>query len=325
MRRPPRIVLTAGERNRLGAIVRSGEPRSRRVVRARIVLLAAEGRENRAIADRLGAAPATVGRWRRRFAVHRVPGIERDAPRPGRPPSIPTATLGRIVILHQGDAPGQRAPLSFRAIARQVGVSRATVERVCRAHRAAEAQHSLAGRRGGGAAIPGHITDFVGLFLNPPHRAVAFSIDPKQAASTLGGRGEGAAPGQVGRSAGEEFRAFLQAVDRETPGELSVYLLATASEGPTSPEVRRWLVQHPRFRLRLVPNAAPHPNVLDRLLDGLSRPRRRRTSPPGPARLHRAIREHFATLRVAAGPFVWTATGEEIRRRPSYRPDKVSY
>jgi hypothetical protein len=199
-----------------------------------------------------------------------------------------------------------------------VGVSKTTVLRVWQAHREAGLRFGEDDRGSISVGIPQHITDFVGLYLNPPDRALAFSVDRRTAGQGPGAPSPLQGPRVPPRNPGVEFRSFLQAIHRETPKDLNVYLLAESAEGPSSIEVRRWLVHHPRFHIQtLHPLTAPHPNLLDRLLGDLSRKRVRRSGAPGPSRLNQAIRAHFATLGVPPGPFVWTATAEEIRRRPN--------
>lgn len=317
--------ISREERRRLRAIVRSTGASRRLRLRARIVLGAAGGQENQQIAAEVGTSPGTVALWRGRFRMLRLAGIERDAPRPGRPPRIPTSTIQLIVRTTEGPAPPDASRWSARRVASALGVSKTTVQRVWKAHH-------LPSRRAPGPAragpLPGfgdRVTDFVGLYLNPPERALAFSVDDHPPDSSERD-GPGSVPvDRAPRDPSAEFRAFLQKVDRETPPELDVHLLLDSRAGPPPPEVRRWLVRHPRFVLHRVPEAAASPNLIDRLLREFTRKRVRSRTPPSAARLHGAIQRYYAALEGTPGPFVWTASSDEIRASTSRRSNTTGY
>jgi transposase len=130
----PRIVLSDEERKRLATWSRGRSIPARLVLRAKIVLAAAEGKTNEDIAADLGASKPTVGRWRTRFAALRTAGIEKDASRPGRPPAISAATVTRIVEKTTREKPENATHWSTRSMAKAVGVSKDTVRRVWEAH-----------------------------------------------------------------------------------------------------------------------------------------------------------------------------------------------
>jgi len=324
MRRAPTVRLSRGERSQLTAWVRAHTTSQRRVVRARIVLRAADGAQNRAIARELRTTPGTVAVWRRRFLLHRIPGIEEDAPRPGRPPIIPTSTIQAIVRSTLGRRPPNAPYWSARSLARDMGVSKTTVQRVWKAHQLDPRRAAESFRRNPGPEFVRKVTDFVGLYLNPPERAMAFSVDERARGSALRPSERRAFSRFQERSRAAEFRAFLQTIDRETPRELDVHLLVDNRLGPTAPEIRRWLVRHPRFYLHLLPSEGPTPTLLDRLLGEFTKKRVRSGTLPSVARLHGAIQHHFMSLEESGRAFVWTATGEEIRSRSSSRQNKVS-
>ncbi len=323
MRRAPSVRLSREERRQLAGWVQARDSPRRRVFRARIVLRAAEGAQNRSIARELGTTPATVALWRRRFLSQRVPGIEKDAPRPGRPPVIPTSTIQAIVRSTLGRRPPNAPYWSARSLARDMGVSKTTIQRVWKAHQLEPRRAAESFRRSTGPEFVQKVTDFVGLYLNPPERAMAFSVDERARSSALRPGERKAISEFQARSRAAEFRAFLQTIDRETPRELDVHLLVDNRVATTDPEVRRWLVRHPRFYLHLLPTEGSTPSLLDRLLPEFTKKRLRSGSQPGVARLQGAIQHHFTTLKAARRPFVWTATSEEIRSRSAQR--QVTY
>ena len=315
MRRAPEVHLLRGEKARLRALAGSAATPQRLAQRAEIVLRAAEGVPDREIALRLRTDTGTVARWRRRFLMHRLPGIERDAPRSGRPPSIPTSTIQVILRSTLGRRPPGGGFWSARSLAREVGVSKTTVQRVWKAHGVEPRRAAETFRPNPGVRFVDRVTDFVGLYLDPPERAMAFAVDQRATAPGLGRRERQAIASYEDRRRGLEFRAFLQSVDRETPKGLEVHLLVDSRLTPSDPDVRRWLVRHPRFYLHFVPSGPGGPNVLDRWFAQFTRPRASGTSFPSVARLRRAIRDHLALPGGRARPFVWTAMADEIRDR----------
>ncbi len=315
MRRAPELRLLRGERARLVALVRTPTSSPRLVQRAQIVLRASEGAENREIANELGTDPGTVAKWRRRFLMQRVPGVEREAPRPGRPPTIPTETIRVIVRSTLGRRPPNGRYWSARSLAREVGVSKSTIQRVWKAHHLEPRRAVETFRPNPGAAFVDKITDFVGLYLNPPERAMVFSVDERAKGSGLAPRERRTIEAYAERSRALEFRAFLQAVDRETPKGLDLHLLVDGRLASAAPEVRRWLAAHPRIYLHFVPSEREGPNVIDRWIDRFAKQRAKARSSPSAVRLHRALRDHFRPPGSGARPFVWTATSDEIRDR----------
>jgi len=319
VRKAPEVRLLRGEKGRLQALASSTATPSRLALRARLVLRAAEGRTDREIAGELGTDAGTVARWRRRFLMQRVPGIERDAPRSGRPPSIPTSTIQVIVRSTLGRRPPTGNFWSARSLARQVGVSKTTVQRVWKAHGIEPRRAAETFRPNPGMTFVNKVTDFVGLYLDPPERAMVFTVDERARASTLAARERRAIAAYEDRRRGLEFRAFLQAIDRETPKGLDLHLLVDSRLTPSDVEVRRWLARHPRFYLHFVPSGSGGSNVIERWFAQFTRKKVGRMSFPSVARLHRAIRDHLALPDASSRPFVWTATAEEIRDR-SARP-----
>ncbi len=329
MRKAPTVRLLRGERARLEAVARSAASPPRLARRARLVLRAAQGRTNREIATELATDPGTVARWRRRFLMQRVPGILRDAPRTGRPPSIPASKI-RVVVR---STLGRRAPggryWSARSLAREVGLSKSTIQRIWKAHGLEPRRPSETFRADPGMGFVQGVTDFVGLYLDAPERAMAFAVDrrARPARSAPSARSESTRDDDRRRCLA--FRAFLQSVDRETPRRLEVHLLVDSRVTPADPDVHLWLARHPRFFLHTVPTGGPGANVIGRWFAEFTRRRVGRQASASVLRLHRAVRDHLAHADRGGPPFVWTATAEEIqdrsrpRDRAEPRPDAL--
>lgn len=329
MRRAPPIRLHAGERRRLRELAAPSRASPRVARRARIVLRAADGASDASIAQELRVAAGTVALWRRRFLLQRVAGLEREAPRSGRPPKLTPARIQEIVRTTLGRKSPSGGPWSSRSLAAATGVSRTTIERIWRAHQIEPRRAAETLRRNPGAKFVDKVTDLVGLYFHPPDRAMAFSVDEKGTTSALPALSRRAIERFEEDRRALEFRAFLQAIDRETPAHLDVHLLLDGRLAPTNAEVRRWLGHHPRFYLHFLPADRTGPNLIDRWWAGFSRSRPTRTSSPSVVRLHRAFRQHFATPPAPGRAFVWTATAEEIRGgrrrpgRPSASPSRT--
>jgi len=232
---------------------------------------------------------------------------------------VPTSTIKLIVRRTLGRRPGGNRPWTARTLARTVGVSKTTVQRIWKARGIQPLRPAEGVRPASSTQFVEKVTDFVGLYLNPPERAMAFCVDEKGKASNLSRKERSALEKYQQRSRAEEFRSFLQTVDRETPIELDLHLLLDNRIAPTSPEVQRWLVRHPRFHLHFLPSSESGPNLIDRWFAEFTQKRAPPETFPSVVRLHRAIRDHFSTPDAAARPFVWAATSEEIRDR-SQRP-----
>jgi transposase-like protein len=315
MRRAPSVTLSRTERREIVARLASPQVTPRVALRLEIVLRAARGDSNEGIARALRANPGTVALWRRRFLMQRVPGVIRDAPRPGRPPEVPAATVETIVWRKLGGLSPGAPRWSAERVARSVGVSKTTVQRIWRAQDARLRRAAKPARPEPDTEFAQKVTDLVGLYLNLPERAMVFSVDERARSSALGPR-ERKAIAQLRRPGhAVAFRAFLQAIERETPHELGLHVLLDGRMAPLPPEVARWVADHPRFHLHFLPTEGTNPSLIDQWFREFTQRRLRAGAFPSVVRLHRSIRGHFAEPGSAGRPFVWSATLEEIRDR----------
>ncbi|MCI4335658.1 MAG: hypothetical protein L3K17_00460 [Thermoplasmata archaeon] len=157
------------------------------------------------------------------------------------------------------------------------------------------------------------VTDLVGLYLNPPTRAIAFSTDERLPRAPSATKGQRLPRKPRRRRPGAEFRAFLQRADQETPRILDVHLLVDTRLLPVLPEVESWLGRHPRFHLHFIPPDRSGFTLMDRLIEGFARRKDRPGATASAHRLKYALREHLRRDRDPSVPFAWTAASCEVR------------
>jgi transposase len=276
------ILLTPDERTRLERWARGGRT-ARRRRRARIILQAAEGASNAAIARALRTDRACVARWRARFFAHRLAGIRHDAPRSGRPPTISTADLQAIVTHSTSTTPAGQLPWSARTLAKRVGVSPKTVHRVWQAHGLSPHRMRLLRLRHVGREFRG-LAYVVGRFLTPLDSALVLGGDadrwrpgPLHAAPSARTRGRKGAPEAGWRRTGvparygelemptghvigvapelsrhRDWLRFLEKVADRMSARLDLHIVADNGAIHQHPEVQRWVERHPAVHLHLV-------------------------------------------------------------------------
>lgn len=184
MRVAAEIVLTGEQRSELDRFARGRRTAARLGLRARIVLLAADGHTDLEIAQRLGVVPRTAARWRARFLKEGVAGLERDAPRPGRRPAISPQTVLAVIEKTTQQKPSQRTHWSTRTMARSVGISEASVRRIWRAH-GLKPHRVHPFKLSNDPRFAEKLEDVVCLYLNPPEHALVLSLDEKSQIQAL--------------------------------------------------------------------------------------------------------------------------------------------
>jgi len=346
----PTIVLSRAERRRLLGWSLSRTAPHRLVLRSQVVLLAAKGLDNRAIAGRLEVSDPFVGKWRSRFHRLRLVGIEREAPRSGRTPEIPARTVRRIL---EKTLQGRRRGTdrwSTRTLAEAVGVSHMTVSRLWRAHRLTPEARSPT-PRSDARFLERHV-DVVGSYLDPPKRAVVFAVhgetrtevlEPtpaipiRRSSPKVRSRAhrhevsvdlldaldlvDGTAIREFHhRDRGQEFLAFLRAIDEAVPPEGDIHIVLDDVTVRTEERLKRWLAHHPRFRIHVVPAGSSWHNATKRCLTDLMDGRTRRRNPGNVRELKAAIREYRAANAESPRPFIWMKSPETDFRRPRSIP-----
>jgi transposase len=344
MRVAKAITLTNEERATLIKWARGRSTPARLVQRAKIILAAADDRENKQIAAELGCTPRTVGTWRTRFANERLAGIERDAPRGGRTPTQRARFEAEIIRKTTQETPPNATQWSTRTLAKALGCDDTLVQRVWR-------DNGLKPHRTKGFKVSNDprfaekLVDIVGLYLNPPEHALVFSCDEKSQIQALD-RTQKSLPLFPGRlktlthdykrngtttlfaaielAAGkiisaclprhrhQEWIKFLKKIDAETPPELDLHLIVDNYATHKHPKVLSWLKRHPRFHQHFTPTSSSWLNVIERWFRDLTQNRIRNGVFRSVAELEQAIRDYIDHHNANPKSFVWTKKAEDI-------------
>src|SRR5487761_2279046 len=345
MRAPtPALLVTESQREVLEKLSRSQTAAYRDVQRAKALLMAGEGLATTRIAREIGVSPATVTRWREGFQRDGLKASVKVQPGRGRKPSIPPEKVQQIVHATLHEKPPGETHWSCRSMARAHGVSHTTVQKIWAArglkpHRVETFKLSKDPR------FEEKLADVVGLYLNPPDRAIVLSMDEKSQIQALD-RTQPSLPMKPGRAGtmthdykrngtttlfaaldvltgtvigaclprhrNGEFLKFLRRIDRRVPKELQVHLILDNYGTHTHPNVIAWLAQHPRFHLHFTPPSGSWLNLVERCFRNLpDRAIRRGVFPSVPV-LIAAIEAYLQAHNDDPKPFVWTATVNEI-------------
>jgi transposase len=342
------VTLTDDERSKLAAWTRRPKTAQRLALRARIVLAAADGHTNTAIAADLRVTLPTVGKWRQRFLDRRLDGLT-DEPRPGPPRTITDARVEEVVTKTLESKPTNATHWSTRGMARHTGLSQTAVSRIWRAfglkpHRAGTFKLSA------DPYFVEKVRDVVGLYLDPPDRAVVLSVAEKSGTQALDRTQPilPMAPGQAergthdyvrrgttslfaaldvatGRVIGkchrrhrhQEFVKFLADIDAAVPVEdgVNIHLVMDNYATHKTPAVKRWLGRHPRFVVHFTPTSASWLNQVERFFAEITEKRIRRGVFRSVRELEQAIEAYLVEHNRDPKPFKWTATADLILRR----------
>jgi transposase len=337
------LVLTAEERETLERWARRPKSAQALAMRCRIVLACAEGGNDIEVAARLGLARTTVGKWRRRFIAQRLDGLH-DEPRPGAPRTITDDEVEAVVVKTLEAAPTDATHWSTRSLAAATGMSASTVGRIWRAfglkpHRVESFKLSP------DPLFVEKVRDIVGLYVNPPDAAVVLCVDEKSQIQALD-RSAPVLPLMPGtperrthdylrhgttnlyaaldvasgnvisdltpRHRAEEFRRFLNLIDRSVPVDLDVHVIVDNSSTHKTPMIQRWLVRHPRFTLHFTPTYSSWLNLVERWFGELTEKWLRRGTHRSTRELVASIRTWIANWNDDPRPFVWHKTADEI-------------
>lgn len=356
MRVAPSVVLTADERKILESWSRGRSVPARCVLRAKIILAAAEGRMNQDIAAELGTMQKTVSLWRTRFAVDRIAGIEKDAPRPGRAPSIPTETIEAILHKTTQEKPKGATHWSTRTLAKVVGVSKDTVQRVWAAH-GLKPHLVKTFKVSNDPLFAEKLRDVVGLYLNPPEHALVLSCDEKTQIQALDRTQKGLPihPGRCGtmthdykrngtttlfaaidmaqgkvigtcqqKHRHQEWIKFLKLIDEQTDPSLDLHLIVDNYATHKHPKVKAWLKRHPRFHVHFIPTSSSWLNLVERWFREITNKRIRRGTFRNVEQLIAAIQEFIEQHNTSAKPYVWTAKADEILEKVARARDTLN-
>ena len=337
------IVLSDEERGQLEAWTRRRTSAQALAQRSRIVLAAAAGLKNTEIAEQVGVSRNTAAIWRERFAAHRLDGLT-DEPRPGRPRTITDEQVDAVITTTLETTPKDATHWSTRSMAAEVGLTQTAVSRIWRAF-GLQPHRQDTFKLSKDPLFVEKVHDVVGLYLNPPERAVVLCVDeksqiqaldrtapilpmlpgvPARATHDYKRSGTSSLYAALDLSTGKvigrlharhraiEFKKFLQTIDREVPAELAVHLVLDNSSTHKTPAIRNWLTAHPRFQLHFTPTSASWLNLVERWFGELTSKNLRRGTHRSVRDLNADIRAWIDTWNEDPKPFVWTKTADQI-------------
>ncbi len=340
---PVQIELSEQERAQLEAWARRYTSAQALALRSRVVLLAAAGLNNTEIAERLGVHRPMVRKWRGRFAEHRLDGLT-DEPRPGRPRTIGDERVEEVIVKTLETTPRDATHWSTRSMAREVGLTQTAVSQIWRAF-GLQPHRQQTWKLSKDPQFIEKVRDVVGLYLNPPERAVVLCVDEKSQIQALDrtapilpmlpGTPERAShdykrsgtsslyaaldltTGQVigrlhSRHRAIEFKKFLQTLEREVPTELDVHLVLDNSSTHKTPAIQKWLAAHPRFVLHFTPTSSSWLNLVERWFAELTNKLLRGAAHRSVRQLNSDIRAWINTWNDDPRPYVWTKTADQI-------------
>lgn len=344
MRVAPAIVLNHSQQQTLEQWSRARSLPARQIERAKVVLLAAQGKSDLEISRALGISNQKASRWRKRFLRLGLHGLEKDAPRPGRKPAITSDIKEEVVRKTTQSQPESATHWSTRTMAATMGISEATVRRIWHAHglkphlietfKVSKDKH-----------FAEKVEDVVGLYLNPPEHAIVLCVDEKSQIQALDRTQPGlplkkgrcgtmthdykrngtatlfaalnVADGSVlsmcdDRHRHQEWLQFLRVIDNVMPAGQELHLIADNYATHKHAKVQRWLKRHPRFHVHFTPTSSSWLNMVERFFRDLTQKRLRRGVFRDVEELITAIGDYIDHHNKNPKPFIWTAKANDL-------------
>jgi transposase len=341
------LYLGPADRAELQALLTNRNTARKLAWRAGIVLATVDGHGTFEIMRRTNMSKPTVWRWQERYLDEGVPGLKRDKTRPSRVPPLPREVRLKVIAKTVQETPPNATHWSRALMAEATGISPSSVGRIW-----AEAglkPHLVKGFKvSNDPMFEEKVTDIVGLYLDPPDRAVVLCVDEKSQIQALD-RTQPGLPLKKGRAAtmthdykrhgtttlfaaldvksgkvigdcmprhrAKEFLKFLRQIDNAVPARHDVHLVLDNYATHKTPEVRAWLNKHPRFKLHFTPTSASWLNLVERFFAEITARRIRRGSYSSVDDLEAAIYDYLARHNEMPKPFRWTKTAEDILTR----------
>lgn len=337
------IVLSAEDQLQLNAIANSRSMPHGVVTRARIVLMAAEGRNNRIIADKVSLSQQMVCKWRQRYIEQGLSGLH-DELRSGRPRSISDEEVAKVIHRTLKTKPKDSTQWSIRSLAKETELTRPTVHRIWKAF-GLQPHRQKSFKLSTDPFFVEKVRDIVGLYLNPPDKAMILCVDEKTQIQALNrtqpvlpmglGYVEGVthdyirhgtttlfaalniATGEVltackSRHRHQEYLDFLKRVDTNVPAELEIHLVVDNYATHKHPKVKRWLAAHPRYHVHFTPTSASWLNQVEIWFNIITQRAIRRGTFKSVKELISKINHFVEQYNATSRPFVWTATADSI-------------
>jgi len=314
------------------------------VWRSRIVLMSADGVGKMAIVRAVGKSKRTVDRWQDRFITHGLAGLQRDATRRGRKPPLAASVIEKVVHMTLHEKPPAATHWSARRLAKAAGISHTSVQRIWSAH-GLKPHLVKTFKLSNDKRFVEKVQDVVGLYLDPPDKAIVFAVDEKSQIQALD-RTQPGLPMKKGRAGTmthdykrngtttlfaaldvatgrvigqcmkrhrhQEWLKFLRMIDRNTPLRLDVHLIADNYATHKHPKVKAWLKRHPRFHMHFTPTSASWLNQVERFFGRITAERIRCGVFKSVTELETAIQEYLDHHNADPKPFIWTASATAI-------------
>jgi len=343
----PRLKVEKQDADLMDQLIRCGSTPQQSVLRMRIVLGASEGVSNSQMAEELGTTRSTVIKWRERYRTHGLEGILEDAPRSGRRKTITPEKEAAIVQATLSTKPADGTHWSTRTMAAAQGVSDTTVYRIWNAHRL-QPHRVETFKFSRDPRFAEKVRDIVGLYMNPPERALVLCVDEKSQIQALDRTQpmlplrpnlperqthdykrhgtttlfaalnalDGTIVGECqSRHRNQEFVRFLKKIDGSVPTDLDVHVVLDNYGTHTHANVQQWLQQHPRYHLHFTPTGASWLNLVERFFSEITERRLRRATFRSVPELVGAITLYIKNRNRSPKPFVWTAKASDIIRK----------
>lgn len=341
------LYLSPGDRAELRSLARNRNTPRKLVWRAEIILATADGHGTFEIMRRAQTSKPTVWRWQERYLDEGVAGLKRDKTRPSRVPPLPRETRLKVIAKTVQESPPNATHWSRSLMAEAVGISPSSVGRIW-ADAGLKPHLSKSFKVSNDPAFEEKVTDIVGLYLDPPERAVVLCVDEKSQIQALD-RTQPGLPLKKGRAAtmthdykrngtttlfaaldvksgmiigdcmprhrAKEFLKFLRRIDRVVQGKREVHLILDNYATHKTPDVKAWLDKHPRFKLHFTPTSASWLNLVERFFAEITARRIRRGSYSSVDDLEAAIYDYLLQHNAKPKPFVWSKTADDILNR----------
>jgi transposase len=338
------VVLSTEQRDMLESRARARSSPARSVERARIVLLAAAGMQDKQIAAKLRIMPEKAARWRNRFLDGGVGALLKDAPRPGRTPAIPLDKIQEVIRKTTQEKPGNATHWSTRSMAKAAGLSEKSIRRIWRQH-GLKPHLARTFKVSNDPHFAEKLQAIVGLYLSPPEHAIVLCADEKSQIQALD-RTQPGLPMKKGRCGTmthdykrngtttlfaamntldgtvismcddrhrhQEWLKFLRVIDDVTPPDKELHLIADNYATHKHAKVQQWLARHPRFHVYFTPTSSSWLNMVERFFRDLTEQSLRRGIFRDVEELIMAIGDYIDKHNDNPKPFVWTAKASDI-------------
>ena len=339
----PELVLDAAETEQLQAWARRRKTSQALALRSRIILACSGAVQNKEVAENLGITQQTVSKWRARFVSMRLDGLV-DAPRSGKPRTIEDKQVDDLITRTLESVPRDATHWSTRSMAKTMNMSQSSVSRVWRAF-GLQPYRQETFKLSTDPLFVEKVHDIVGLYMNPPVKAMVLCVDEKTQIQALDRTqpmlplapgiperrthdyqrhgttslfaaldiATGEVIGRIHRQhRATEFLKFLRVIDADVPGHLDVHLVMDNYGTHKTPAVKRWFVRHPRFHVHFTPTSASWMNQVERWFATLTQKQIRRGTHRSTRQLEKAIRDYLDIYNEDPKPFIWSKSAEDI-------------